>query len=603
MVGQLRHRGPDDHGVHIDDDIALGHDRLSILDLSDRAAQPMRSSCDRFVISYNGEIYNFRSLRRGLEQRGRTLRSTGDTEVLVEHLAEFGVAATLPRLEGDWAFALWDRQRRQLVLARDRHGVKPLYYRIDAGTVWFASEMKVLVPDDVRADMSTVGACLLGHAGTWGERTVFEGIRSVLPGEALCFSDPSQPPQRETYARIPDFLDRDLSTELDAMPPDAVVDRVDRAFSESVSLRMVSDAPLACLASGGVDSSLIASVASQQNPDLALFHADVTSRSEREAAEELSRALGLPLHVATVDDDHFLHAVAAATYANDVPLTYHFNSVPFFIVSELARREGVKVLLTGEGSDEYFLGYPHLPLAPVLDAVAAFRATVGRAARRRVPRLAKQLLATPELSYPVLLGKLLTRFETEEVGAAAWDELLVRDAHERRSTTMSLELLDAHLLSLLHRNDRLGMAWSLESRFPFLGHELARLALNLPGRYKLRRSPRMHDSRHPFTVDKWVVRELAARHVPRELATRPKRGFQVSIADRLAIDPDYFVDGFVVDAFGLTPSAMARALAAPEPRWPARLVLVDVWGRLFVHDEPVEAVQDRLSRFVSVEAR
>ena len=597
MIATLTHRGPDDSGVWVDRGIVLAHQRLAILDLSPRAAQPMRSADGRYVLSYNGEIFNFQTLRSRLEARGVTVRSSGDTEVLLEHIAAFGVEATLPELEGDWAFALWDARDRVLVLARDRHGVKPLYYTVGSGNqVRFASEVKALLDGGVEPDLATVNATLLGLSGTWGEHTMIRGINAVRPGEWLRF-DGSTTPQRRTFFRITDWVDPALSAELDRASEHEVLERLAGDFETSMDLRMISDAPLACLVSGGVDSNLVAAAARKRNPDLALYHADVVNDSERPAAEALARELGLELRVTRVSDDDFLAAVAAVTWANDTPLIYHLNSVPFYLVSELAHRDGIKVLLTGEGSDEYFIGYPQYALAPVLDVVEAGKRRLQDTLHAAVPRAARLLWPKRSDDFAEQLRALVFRFEEEIVrrdSEAAVAHLPRR--RDRRYQAMALTLVQEHLVSLLHRNDRLGMAWSLESRFPFLGHDLARTALNLPGRYKLRRTRTIHDRRHPFIVDKWAVRALAERYVPSDLARREKQGFPVSIAQRLRIDPRFYQGGFVQDLYGLDQVALERLHASASRTWATRLLLLEVWGRLFVLGRSVSQVQEELAR-------
>lgn len=598
MTDLVAHRGPDDRGVHVVPGLGLGHVRLSILDLSDSAAQPMTSHDGRHVIAFNGEIFNFRELRRGLADAGVTFRSTGDTEVLVEHVARHGVEATALALEGDWAFAVWDAAQRRLALARDRHGVKPMYWLVDgSGRVRFASELKAFGAAVGPPDHTTVSAALLGLSGTFGDRTMFSGVRAVEPGEIATFSTGAVP-HRRRYFTLYDFADEALYRELDAGGAGAAVDRVQAAFETSTVMRMVSDAPVACLASGGVDSNLVARVASAQGTDLALYHADVLGDSEREAAERLARTVGLPLHVETVSDDDILAAVVGVTYANDMPLIYHLNSVPFYLVSRLARRDGVKVLLTGEGSDEYFIGYPQYALAPLLRRVDDVKRAARHVVHRLTGRAGRVLWPRPDEGFAELLQQLLFRHEHDVVRHRAEEAFSFVPERQRRLHLMTMELAHGHLSSLLHRNDRLGMAWGLESRFPFLGHELARVAVNLPGRYKLRTVGSLHDRRHPFVVDKWPVRAVAERLLPGDLAMREKRGFPVTVQDRIRIDPACLEGGFVADFFGLGTEAL-ESLATAAPRvWMTRLMLLEAWGRLFALGEGVASTEVWLAKHV-----
>ncbi len=580
MLDRIRHRGPDGRGIWVEDGLAIGHLRLSIIDLTDAAAQPMISADGRWVLSFNGEIFNFRELAGELDG---TRRSTGDTEVLVEWIAQHGIEATLPRLEGDFAFAAWDRQRGALHLVRDRHGIKPLYLaEATDGTVRFGSEIKALAPPRADLDLAAAQATLLGYSGTYGSRTMFRGVRSLHPGEWIELHHSCRPRHRR-FATPVDWVSAERRAELAAAPPGEVIGMVAEAFGSSMRSRLISDAPLATLVSGGVDSSLVAAVASTEAPGMGGYHAEVVSDSEKAAAAELARSLRVPLRSTRVTDDDVIDALPIVTWHNEVPLTYHLNSAPFFLVSRAAHRDGIKVLLTGEGSDEYFLGYPMLALEPLLEAVGAARRSARTALHRTVPRLAQLFWPREATRFTDLLAELVTAYEDDLVRAVGEDAIEgVADRRERRSLRLTLGLVEQHLVSLLHRNDRLGMASSIESRFPFLGHELAGLALNLPAAFKLRGTARLHDRRHPFVVDKWVVREVARRLVPATLADRAKRGFPVSLDRRLRVDTTAFEGGVVVDAFSLDRRSLEALADAGPSTWATRLLLIDLWARLFV---------------------
>ena len=599
MIDTIRHRGPDDDGTWCEGAVGLGFVRLSIQDLSPNGAQPMMSADERWVIAFNGEIFNFLELRPRLERAGR-LRSTGDTEVLLEMIAERGIAETVAELEGDFAFAAWDRRERALHLVRDRHGVKPLYWSARDGELRFGSEMKAIVVARPSApDTTTLTATLLGLSGTWGQATVFSGINAVRPGEWLEFRDSVEPRSR-SFATVADFADEKTWRELRSLSDEAVVDRVGAALTRGTELRLISDAPVACLVSGGVDSSLITVLATERESDIGLYHADVVGDSERSAAEALASSVHGSLHVERVEDADILDQLAPVTWANEVPLTYHLNSVPFFLVSRRVREDRVKVLLTGEGSDEYFLGYPQLAVASLVGRVDVVKDAARGLLSRLSPRAADLFWPRRNGSYADALRELVFRFEESSVRRTAEEAFAFIPEDERRLHVLSLELAQNHLVSLLHRNDRLGMAWSLESRFPFLGHELARVAANLPGRHKLRRSWRVHDRRHPFQIDKWAVRAFADRTLPSTLAQREKQGFPVRVWDRIAISSEAFQDGFVVDAFGLDSAARASLVDDASPQWLLRVLLVDTWGRLFVQGESVDAVSAHLRRVVAL---
>ncbi|MPZ26533.1 MAG: asparagine synthase (glutamine-hydrolyzing) [Micromonosporaceae bacterium] len=606
-LAPIRHRGPDGEGVWTGPGVGLGHLRLSILDLSQRAAQPMVSSDGRYVLSFNGEIYNFRELRQELAAREVAITSTGDTEVLLSYLAVHGCAGTFPRLDGDWAVAVWDTREEVLTLARDVHGVKPLYYgRTADGGLAFASEMKALVTTGLVAaepDPAAVGAALLGHSVTWGDRTFYRGVHAVRPGEQLTFDRRRGTVDRRPFASLYEWVDAGLQQELATAPRAEVVRRVDEAVRAGVRSRLVSDAPLGCLASGGVDSSLIVANAVEDRADLPLYHADVAADSERPAAEALARTLGLQLRVVRVTDSDILAAVPDVTWCNDGPLTYHLNALPFFAVARLAGSDGIKVLLTGEGSDEYLLGYPEEALRPILTLANRVKAVPRSWLAALSPRGTRLFWPHPEDTYAHRLAELLSGFEQARLSAANRAAAPAGSARDRRSRDASLSLAQSHLVSLLHRNDRLGMAWGVEARFPFLAPEFARLAINLPDRYKLRRVLRPHDRRHPFVVDKWAVRAVAAQRLPAHLSGRPKRGFPVSIMQRLTVSPKFFADGFLADLYSLDEPAITMALGPKPTEWQTRLLLLEVWGQLFFRGGSPESVRESLHTHTQLAVR
>jgi asparagine synthase (glutamine-hydrolysing) len=598
MLDRIAHRGPDGRGIVEDGPIIFGHVRLSILDLSDRAAQPMRSRDGRFVLTYNGEVYNFADLRDRVLGAGGSLVSSGDTEALLEHIGLFGLEDTIGRIEGFFAFALWDAYEGVLTLVRDRLGKKPLYWSAEAGTVRFASEMKSLVTSATRPDLTTLDAMLLGFPATWGRSTPFEDIEAVEAGAIVKFRGVVEPSFRRWFS-MDDLVDPRLYAELDGADDGDVVERLDEAFHRSLRFRMVSDVPVASLVSGGVDSSLITILASETAQPPALYHADVVADSERVAAQAVAAYVQRPLQVATVSDASFLDQVARATWFNDMPLTYHVNAVPFLSVCQLAGEHGVKVLLSGEGSDEFFLGYPQYGLAAYLEMIGGAKLRLRGVARRVAPRVVDQVWPTAANSRATMLREFISRGETSLLDDEAWASTThLRSRADKRAHVASLSLAQGHLSSLLHRNDRLGMAAGIENRFPFLGSDVTRLAVNLPARFKLRWGRRIHDRRHPFVVDKWLVRELAAEKLPQPLAMREKQGFPVRVQQRLRVRPTLLRGGFVSDHWRLDDAAVDAIFERTDPSWHLRLALVEIWGRLLLRGDPIEGVAELLNRSV-----
>lgn len=600
MLDLIAHRGPDGRGSVEVGAATLGHVRLSILDLSNRAAQPMMSQDGRYYLTYNGEVYNFRELRSRLHRIGIEPRSSGDTEVLLEHLVAFGWEDTLPRIEGFFAFGLWDSVDNVLTLARDRLGKKPLYWAVTSGQVRFASEAKALVAGSTLPDQTTVEAMLLGFSGSYGRRTAFQGIESLEPGSSVTFRDSCTPEHRQWF-RLEDLVDPDLRADLARTPEPEVIERAIEAIDASLRYRMVSDVPVASLVSGGVDSSLVTILASESGTVPDLYHADVVGDSERDAAEMVARQVGQGLRVATVDDRAFVHEVAHATWFNDQPLTYHVNAVPFMKVCQRAGEDRVKVLLSGEGSDELFLGYPSLGLAPYLEAIDAMKSGTRRVAQRIAPRVISQTWPNIAESHNAMLRELISRAEARSLRTWAESSSGHLDRrNERRAHVTCLGLVRGHLTSLLHRNDRLGMAAGLENRFPLLGNNFVRLALNLPARFKLRWEPKVNDRRHPFITDKWLIRHVSSTKMSRELAMRSKQGFPVKVHDRLRVTPELLQDGFLSEHWGLNESGIHEVLDRATPVWALRLALVEVWGRLFFRRETAEEVTELLVRSTRV---
>lgn len=589
-LSTIRYRGPDDSGIHIDNPVGLGHVRLSILDLSKLGAQPMVSASGRHVIAYNGEVYNFAVLREELKASGVTLRSSGDTEAILEYMELFGVSRCLEVMEGMFAFALWDRQAKILTLARDRHGIKPLYYAYaPEGTLWFASEMKALLDFSRGPDHTSIDAAMLGLGCAYDQHTLLRGIDSVRAGETITFRE-GAPPEHRFFFRLPDFIDSKIYEKYDRCRPNEIIDEVGDALEESMRLCMISDSPVAVLASGGIDSSLIAALASKAHPDLKLFHANVVGASETPAAEALAKHLKCDLFSETITGQDTLDYTALVTYHYEMPLMYHTNAVPFYLVSRLAAKHGIKVVLTGEGSDEYFIGYAQMAIWPAIQRYRSLMARV-QSVVHRIPGLGPIVWPNTSDSLALQLRSTLLRYELDERRTEAESAYsFISQWSKRLLSYMSLDMCEGNIPPLLHRNDRLGMAWGIESRFPFLGHKLAGFALNLPSQFKVRKTIRFNDRRHPFVIDKWCIRAYAERLLPRNLSRRGKYAFRAVAYNKLALTTEFFKDGFVQNHYGLGRRAVELMLEKSNVAWRSRLFMLEVWGRLFVRREQADVV-------------
>jgi asparagine synthase (glutamine-hydrolysing) len=591
------HRGPDSEGVVSLGDACLGAVRLSIIDLSDAARIPMSDPSDRWWISYNGEVYNFAELREELERAGHTFRSRGDTEVVLHAFAEWGEGC-VERFLGMFAFAVYDRQTRTLTLVRDRFGKKPLYYTHADGHVVFASELKALceIPSRLAVNRQRlIEWSLYRNVDVLSPETLVEGVDAVLPGHivaaraghvtARCYYDPAaqvSPDRYEALARA---------------PRDEIVGTVERALDESVRARLVSDVPVGTLCSGGVDSSLLTALAARHHTALTAFHVSVSgypALDERPYAEQVTRRLGIPMVTYAMSGEAFRRTLPRAIHLCDLPLT-HPNSIAFFLICQVARANGVIVLLAGEGADELFGGYMWY---------RRYRAFLR--ARRLLGYLPRKLRKGIQLAGYASSGIRATGFLFDELlphtvpfldnyARADWQERceqaygFVDDALDRAVLGAMLSDLGDFLTPLLRRLDRTSMGASVECRLPFLDHRIVSLVLNLPLVYRVGRR-----------ADKWTLKRIAARHFPRALIHRQKIGFPLPLRDYLAplARPEVFDKGFCYEVLGLRPRGVHGVVQSWQDNIHGffNLLSLEIWGRLFVLREPLDAVEDLVAR-------
>lgn len=595
----MTHRGPDNFGTVRRRDIAMSHNRLSLLDLSDAANQPFQN--DRYLLSYNGEIYNFKSLRQKLEEtRGVEFKTTSDTEVLFHSLIEFGIDDTLAEINGMFAFAFYDAHEQRVSLARDRMGIKPLYYFQENGSFYWASEVKALArtlgltPDPIRT---------LHAATNTAEKsvvhTLFKGVFSVNPG---CFVTlgANGPLRTTTYYDVVDDIDREQYRELSGLNAGQSVAAFDALFTESVEKMLVSDAPLGAFVSGGIDSSMISAVAAGFNADIKLFTANIVGKySEFEDVRTLSRHLHKEVFDYRFEPEMMLRDWANVTYFYDCPIVIHVNSIPFSNVARLAYETGVKAVLTGEGADELFLGYPPL-LTRRYRSLATAPVRAVKSIYSVSPKLKDYLFPESDGKPISLVGKLVQGFELQEMEERAEDALGFLNGRERREQMMTLTLIREHLVTLLHRNDRMGMMASIEARFPFLDEKLIKFAINLPVRFKIGRTLRFHNYKHPFLTDKWIVRAAAEKYLPKSLFNKQKNGFPMYGHKFIRIGGGFFANGWLADSLGLDAAAQERLIATQDPYFVAKLASVEIFGRLFSLGQTVEQVTGHVLEHATV---
>jgi len=562
MAASLGHRGPDDHGTWVDAEagVALGHRRLSVIDLGPGGAQPMVSAAGRWVLSYNGEIYNHPALRRRLAGTGARFRGDSDTEVLVDAVERWGVDDALDLCEGMFAAALWDRRERQLHLVRDRFGEKPLYYGWVGPLFVFGSELKALhtVPG-FRGELDRDAvASYLRHNCVPAPQTIFRGVRKLRPGHLVTLT-PSTPaghlPEQRCYWSASDAVASADAHQLDISDAE-MVDRLENALSRAVAARMVADVPVGAFLSGGIDSSVVVALMQQHSSQpVRTFTVGFEHRAFDESAEAAAVAahLGTDHTAVPVGDAEAVEAIVEIPHIWDEPFA-DVSQVPTFLVSRVARRE-VTVSLTGDGGDELFAGYNRhawldrvwgkariVPAGPrrragsVLGAVPpGMVETAARATRvlplkwrvrnpsTKVAKLARVLAASgPEDAYRALT----THWDDASLVLGA-SSTAGRDFGDGPSPVAGEGITEQMLWydlvrylpdDILVKVDRAAMAVSLETRAPFLDREILDLAWSLPLHAKLRGGQ-----------TKWVLRQVLGRSVPPALVERPKMGFGIPI--------------------------------------------------------------------------
>lgn len=589
----IGHRGPDATGVHSEAGIGLAHTRLSLLDLDERSNQPFWDAEGRYALVFNGEIYNFKELRADLEARGSVFLTTSDTEVLLQSLIADGPEATLARLQGMFAFAFFDRRERSLLLARDRFGIKPLLVYQDGARLLFASEVKAFQPWVTLRPNAHQMIRYLMHIGQPMRGSCFYEDVTIIPPGSLVRMKLGGTPRTESYCELPDMVDTEQSEELSRLGDEQVVDRIDALLQNSVEQMLFADTRVGALCSGGVDSSLLMAMAARRHSDLAIFHANVVGPlSEYDAAAALARHLKLDLVTVEVQDDDFIDQTPEVVYHYEQPFPYHPHSVPFLLVSKLVQEHRVKAVLTGEGSDECFLGYGRLAQKPFWDSYSRqIRRLAGLV--RRVPVIGDQLWPTRnELQGHI--GQMLGQFEGPLQRKRIAERVAETTGKPADRNAQTLEQLSYHLRTLLHRNDTMGMAASIEARFPFLDEKLVQAAINLPFRHKIRWDPCVWEKEHPFVRDKWILRRVADRYLPKVLSQRKKRGFPVSAFRRMRMDSALFRNAFVPDCFQLSDGEFDFLMDGADQQLRTRLMMLEVWGQIFFCGRSREEMQGRL---------
>lgn len=602
----LQHRGPDAEGVLVDGNIGLGHRRLSIVDVT-HGEQPMFNSDRSCVIVYNGEVYNHADHRDELIAKGYEFQNRSDTETIL-HLYEEHGRDCVDHLRGMFAFAIWDKRKQELFIARDRFGVKPLYYVHDSeGNLFFASEIKALI--EVGAVKPELNFNALpdqfANHGTSGDETLFRGVKRVLPGHTMTWSD--------GRIDIREFWDLSFEPKHEPRSDAEYIEEWRDLFRKSVELRLMADVPLGMFLSGGIDSSAIAAMMSTMVKEaIKTFSVGFREReaNELEYARLVAKKFGTDHHEIIITPEQFFDVLPNLVWHEDEPIGF-VASVPLYFVSKLAQ-EHVKVVLTGEGSDETLAGYGRYQKALTLlnygekyeqltpsfvrDAVRGGVATLPASLNRKLNRTflsresdIESLFFDNFGVFPKAMQKSLFNRETRKklesenpyVQQNSW--LVKSDAEDVLDKLLYADT-KTYLHELLMKQDQMSMAASIESRVPFLDHKLAEFTARMQREMKIRRG-----------TTKWILREAMKGILPTEILERPKMGFPVPIGKWFRGEFKHIVDEYVLSKRtmerGIFDTNYLSSLVAEhnagenhdERLW--SLVNFEIWQRRFIDGE------------------
>jgi asparagine synthase (glutamine-hydrolysing) len=513
MLASERHRGPDGEGKYDGGATLLGHRRLAVIDLSPAAAGPMPNENDDVFLTYNGEIYNFRELRGELLALGHRFRSATDSEVLVHGYEAWGIEGLLHRLRGMFAFALWDARERRLFLARDRFGIKPLYYARTRSHLVFASELTALAASglvEVEPSESSL-ADFLALGSIPAPETALRGVRCLPAAHYLEVSSASPGETLQSYWELP-------VGETD----ERAAETIPSALRDAIRMHLVSDVPLGVFLSGGIDSATLVAIASRYSEKplstLAVVFDD-PKLDESLYARKVAETYGTDHHEIPVGASEFLDALPDFWDAMDQPTVDGVNA---YLVSRAAREAGLTVVLTGLGGDEVFLGYPHFRKIRTLSKWLPLLRRPLMFWGRRQPRIEYLQEPTASNVYTMFRG-LFAPAEIERLLPGAKPSPLVSTREDFLDGAVELEFQHYLGNQLLRDTDTMSMAHSIEARVPFLDHVLVEAALRVPYERKL-----------AGRVNKPLLLSSLEEPLPREVWDRPKQGFTLPFASFLA---------------------------------------------------------------------
>jgi len=519
MLGRLKHRGPDDDGIFEDAEngVFLGHKRLAIIDLSLRAHQPM--SIGPYVIVFNGEIYNYAELKKEYLQ-GYNFSSNSDTEVIVVLYALLGIEKTLSLIRGMFAFCIYDRLAKRIIIARDHIGKKPLYLADTKSGIYFSSEIKALMDAGIASmfdvDESVIDDCLYYRFSS--ELSPFKNVKMLSNGHYLIVRLSDRRLRIRKYFDFAYVVEPDKYQRAKTVKYSELVEELDGLLLSAVKSRLIADTEVASITSGGLDSSLVTAIACGFQK-VRMLHIDVARFSETKYAQLLASKFGSGLLVKPLDVRDVEEKIDQTIYHYEYPLV-HPNAIGIAMLSKLSRENGIKVLLGGDGADELFCGYP-------------FQRYYyhGMLLKKHLMGAAPVLFKGNDRFYnKYLSGPDIVKSYVYETGCHESERLLERQRQaervygflknplEQNFNAFQLAILNEYLQPLLLRADKMGMMNSVEIRSPFLDLDVITFALNLPARFKIN-----------LSGAKVILKDIAKRYVPHEIISRKKKGFFVPL--------------------------------------------------------------------------
>jgi asparagine synthase (glutamine-hydrolysing) len=610
ITDRIAHRGPDGSGFFCDDFVALGHRRLSIIDVAG-GHQPMGNEDGHLQIIFNGEIFNHAQLRPDLEKAGHQYQSRCDTETIIHSYEQYGEEC-VTKYRGMFAFAIWDTQTKSLFCARDRLGIKPFYYWTDGKTFVFGSEIKALLMHPAVSaefdDKHLPEFLAFGYLS--GEETMFRGIRKLMPGHTMKVQ---VTPERTLEISQKQYWDVPAPATAAERTDQSWIDECRQRVEETVKMRLMSDVPLGMFLSGGIDSSTIAALMKRMVADPAqkiktfsVGYQEV-EHSELGFARELATEIGTDHHEVTLGMDDFFNHLPTLIWHEDEPIVWP-SSVSLYFVSKLAAQE-VKVVLTGEGADELFAGYGRYQHHATNEGHAALYGKVPAGLRKGIRNLvagssllpadlrrkAQHTIVGRDLSFESLyLDNFYSAFSADEQQGLTKKQFAADSAYasymdyraKRDNADPLTRLLYAdqktYLVELLMKQDQMSMACSIESRVPFLDHPLVEFAAQVPAHLKIREGK-----------GKYILRKAVENLLPQSTLTRKKMGFPTPIKNWL-LDPRANAlytklqepDGFIASYLDMSrvktliEQHRNHTIDATDRIW--RLLNLQYWGEIYL---------------------